>query len=278
MPVSGLDFASGRDLRSAGMTCRICASPTSPFGTARVLDKHEIQYFRCPACGFVQTEEPHWLAEAYSEAIARTDLGLVTRNRGFSVLTRAVIGAFFRRDGKFLDYGGGYGLFVRTMRDLGFDFRLYERQCPNLFAGGFAADLASSDRYELVTALEVFEHLANPLEDIGGMLRFSDSILFSTVLLPTPAPGPAEWWYYALEHGQHVSLYSLEALRQIARRFRLNLLSDGRALHLLTPKKIPEALFRIISRYRIARALGFMWKRESLLPRDYLELTGQPLK
>ncbi len=116
------------------MICRICASPSSPFGTARLLDRHDVQYFRCPACGFVQTEEPYWLDEAYAEAITRTDLGLVARNQGFSVLSRAVIGAFFQSEGRFLDYGGGYGLFVRTMRDLGFDFRLYERQCPNLFA------------------------------------------------------------------------------------------------------------------------------------------------
>jgi hypothetical protein len=259
------------------MNCRVCASPASPFGTARLLDKHDVQYFRCPACGFVQTEEPDWLGDAYSEAIARTDLGLAARNRGFSVLTRAIIGAFFKSDGRFLDYGGGYGLFARTMRDLGFDFRLYERQCPNLFAGGFGVELASAGRYELVTAFEVFEHLVNPLEEIERMHRLSDSILFSTLLVPTPAPGLADWWYYGLEHGQHVSLYSLEALRQIARRFRLNLYSDGRALHLLTPKKIPRALFKLVSRYRVARALGFLWKRESLLPRDYLELTGRPL-
>jgi len=50
-------------------------------------------------------------------------------------------------------------------------------------------------RYELVSAFEVFEHLVNPLEEIERMLRLSDSILFSTLLVPTPAPGLADWWY-----------------------------------------------------------------------------------
>lgn len=260
------------------MTCKICASPASPFGTARVLGKHDIRYFRCPACGFVQTEEPYWLDEAYTEAITRTDIGLATRNRGFAVLTQAVIGAFFKTDGRFLDYGGGYGLFVRTMRDLGFDFYLYETKCPNLFAGGFAVGLDASGHYELVTALEVVEHLARPLEDIGRMLNLADSVLFSTVLLPEPAPAPPEWWYYGTEHGQHISIFSLEALRRMAGSFGVNLYSDGRALHLLTPKKLSPALFRLVSRYRLARAFGFLWKRTSLLPKDYFSLTGRPLR
>ena len=260
------------------MNCRICSSSASPFGAARVLDKLDVQYFLCPACGFVQTEEPYWLSEAYAEAITRSDVGLVTRNQGFAVLVRAVIGAFFDGGGKFLDYGGGYGLFVRTMRDLGFDFHLYERQCPNLFADGFAVDLASAGRFELVTALEVFEHFVQPVKEVESLLKLSDSVLISTAVLPEPPPAPGDWWYYGLEHGQHVSLFSSGSLEAMARRFGLSLHSDGRAFHLLTRKTISRPLFRLLSRYRAAKSLGFLWKRRSLLPRDFEEITGRSLK
>lgn len=39
-----------------------------------------MQYYRCPNCGFICTEEPYWLDEAYSSAIASTDIGVIMRN------------------------------------------------------------------------------------------------------------------------------------------------------------------------------------------------------
>ena len=244
---------------------------------AKVMGRHDVQYFRCPTCGFVQTEEPYWLAEAYADAIARSDVGLVERNQRLAVVARAVIGAFFKPGGRFLDYGGGYGLFVRLMRDRGFDFWRFETNCTNLFAAGFDIGPEAVAACELVTAFEVFEHLVNPLQDIQRMLRYSGSILLSTSLMPPSAPEPGGWWYYALEHGQHVSLYTREALARIAANFGLNLCSDGTSLHLLTAKKVSPALFRIVSRYRVARRLGLLWRRKSLLPADYSKLTGRPL-
>ncbi len=50
-------------------------------------------------------------------------------------------------------------MFVRLMRDNGFDFYRSDRQCENLFAKGFEASLDVSPSYELLTAFEVFEHL-----------------------------------------------------------------------------------------------------------------------
>ena len=51
-------------------SCRACGHPTAPYTTARVLNRHDVRYDRCPQCGLIQTETPHWLNEAYSEAIA----------------------------------------------------------------------------------------------------------------------------------------------------------------------------------------------------------------
>src|SRR5688572_15218026 len=119
------------------MHCKICAGTSEPFAVATVLEKHQVQYFVCSHCGFVQTEEPYWLEEAYSEAITRADIGLVGRNVLGSEQVKLLILAFFNDRGKFLDYGGGYGMFVRLMRDAGLNFYLYDQYCENLFAKGF---------------------------------------------------------------------------------------------------------------------------------------------
>jgi len=251
------------------MKCNICTSEALYFDQEKVLDKHQVSYFRCSFCGFVQTEDPYWLSEAYSEAINNSDVGLVSRNLRFSLITKSIILAFFDRNGDFIDYGGGYGLFVRLMRDYGFDFQWHDEFCPNLFATNSEMDPSHDRRYELLTAFEVFEHLANPLHDISKMLDLSGSIFFSTELLSTNPPRPGNWWYYGLEHGQHISFYTQRSLSCIADKFNLKLYTDGRSLHLLTDKTVSPCLFKIMSHYKLAELLHLVYKQKSLLADDF---------
>ena len=137
--------------------CNICSSPTTLFGSATVLQKHQIKYFRCDHCGFIQTEKPYWLSEAYVESIARSDVGLIGRNIKYSKISASIISVFFNYKDRFLDYGGGNGMFVRLMRDKGFNFFWQDQYTKNQFAQGFENYVEG--KYELLTAFEVFEHL-----------------------------------------------------------------------------------------------------------------------
>ena len=255
--------------------CRICSAESASFSRAKILDRHDVEYFRCPACGYVQTEEPYWLAEAYADAITHADVGLVQRNLRRAPIVTALIGAFFRADGKFIDYGGGYGLLVRLMRDAGFDFYRYDRHCANLFAQGFEAEPEGRGEYELLTAMELFEHFADPIGEIEGMLGYSRSIFFTTLLLPEPTPRPGEWWYYVPDQGQHVSFYTRKSLEVIAERFGLALVTDGVSRHLLTERRISGPLFNAVSKYKAAVLLAPLFRRRSLVPADYRKVTGR---
>jgi len=258
------------------MECKICLSEAAPFATAQVLNKYAVRYFRCVQCGAVQTEHPFWHDAAYSSAITLSDLGLVSRNVTLARTSRVIIKLCFRADGTFVDYGGGYGLFVRLMRDHGFNFFRYDRYCENLFARGFDADLVQTRRCELVTAFEVFEHLVDPLATIEEMLSFSDNILFSTLLIPDHCPKPGDWWYYGLEHGQHVLLYTAKALAVIAKRHGLFLYSKNNELHLLTRKKVSPALFKLAASRTLGGWLDHVGPRPSLLEADYAKVVGAP--
>lgn len=260
------------------MKCKVCSSEANPFATALVLNKYNVEYFRCGNCGIIQTEQPYWFEHAYSTAITRSDLGLVGRNINQSLVCRSIISSFFCGEGKFMDYGGGYGLFVRLMRDYGFDFFRSDKYCENLFAEGFEADMEGKGQYELVTAFEVFEHLVQPLETIEEMLTFSNNIIFSTTLIPENNPRPGEWWYYGLEHGQHVVLYTARSLALIAERFDLNLYSKGNDLHLLTKKSISPLLFKAVASRRLGGWLDLFHKRHSLLEADFMKVTGITIK
>ncbi|MGA9383362.1 MAG: methyltransferase domain-containing protein [Phormidium sp.] len=252
------------------MKCKICQTDAIHFANARILDKYDIDYFKCENCGFVQTEEPYWLSEAYTNAIASSDVGLVFRNMQFSKITSNIIFSIFDHSSQFLDYGGGYGLFVRLMRDAGFDFYWYDKFCENIFAKGFVA-FSEEGEYELVTAFEVFEHFSNPLTEIQNILKFSRNIFFSTELLPEDNPKPGEWWYYSLQDGQHISIYTVKSLSILAEQMGLNFYSNGLNLHLITEKQIPEILFE-----NLCYAPPPDNKKPSLITKDYLQVIDQP--
>ena len=105
---------------AVGVRCRVCGAQSGGFGSARVFERIDVQYFQCSRCRFVQTEQPYWLDEAYSSPLIAADVGAVARNLRFAGITQALIQQCFDPDRAFLDYGGGYGLFVRLMRDRGF--------------------------------------------------------------------------------------------------------------------------------------------------------------
>ncbi len=145
---------------------------------------------------------------------------------------------FFDKNGKFLDYAGGYGIFVRLMRDIGFDFYWYDKYTPNLFARGFKYT-PEVGKIEAITTFESFEHFVNPIGELENMLQISKNIIFTTELLPNPIPKAEEWWYYGLDHGQHISFFSDKTFRYIAKQYNLNYINLG-VLKALTEKSLPK--------------------------------------
>ncbi len=254
------------------MKCRLCNAHTLPFASAKILEKYDVQYFQCQTCQLIQTEQPYWLADAYNEAITFSDVGLVQRNVILSKKVKAVIALFYNSEGRFLDYGGGYGLLVRLMRNAGLDFFYYDPFCENLFAQTFEAEDKLS--YELIVAFEVFEHLVDPLVELEKMLNRSPHILFSTLMVPSHNPTPGNWWYYGLEHGQHVALYKRETLQYLANYFGLNLYTNGTNFHLLTVEKINPLLFRASANTRISSLLDIFSHKRSLVEQDYQRALG----
>ena len=217
------------------MTCKICTQQTKQIFQAKILNEYEIDYFYCEHCGFLQTEEPYWLDEAYSQSINVSDTGYMQRNLILSKKLTILLALFFDKNGKFLDYAGGYGVFVRMMRDIGFDFYWDDKYTTNLFARGF--EYQNKDKYEAVTTFESFEHFVNPMVEIESLLKISNNIIFSTELLPNPIPKPEDWWYYGLDHGQHVSFYSEKTFEFIAKKYDLYYLNLG-TFHVLSKRKI----------------------------------------
>ncbi|MCX6735928.1 MAG: class I SAM-dependent methyltransferase [Candidatus Parcubacteria bacterium] len=221
------------------MKCKVCQNKTKLIFTAIVLKKITAVFFRCPFCEAVQINKPNWLEKAYTDPITKQDTGLISRNIACARLTLYVIKKCFNQKSSFLDYAGGYGMFVRLMQDSGLDFYLYDQYCSNLFAKDFEKGKLSSgkDYYEMITSFEVFEHLNEPMIEIGEFFRHTDSLLFSTTLLPKKEQIDEKWNYLNLNNGQHIFFYSEKTLEFIAKKFHKNLYTDGKNFHLITSKK-----------------------------------------
>lgn len=251
------------------MQCPVCSGSTEYFDRSVVLGRYEGVFRRCQSCGFLFAENPVWLDRAYDKAITATDLGIAARNIWFSKVAGSVVSCLFDAEGRFLDYGGGTGLFTRLMRDAGFDWYWYDRNCRNTFAEGFSADIDSNVQYELLTAVELFEHITDPVQAISGLRKLSDNILFTTRLLPEPNPRLDAWWYYGLEHGQHVSFYSRKSLQVLAESAGFHLTSNGENLHCFSKRKVSGLLFRLAASPLIRELVLLVNRRRSLLSADF---------
>ncbi len=254
--------------------CRVCGAAAAPAFEATVLGRHRVRYFQCAACGYLETEEPTWLGEAYAEAINVQDTGLVVRNVRFAEETALLLFHFFDRRGRFVDYAGGTGLFTRLMRDAGFDFRWLDKHATNVHARGFEA-APGDGPVELVTSFESFEHFVNPVEELERMLALSRNVLFSTELLPSPRPDPGSWWYYGLEHGQHIGFFERRTLERLAAGRGLRLHAFG-PLHLFTERALSPLRLRLVRKLRrqllarVRRSMG------SLTQADHELLSRSP--
>lgn len=210
--------------------CTVCASPTSPFDTGTILGRHQVTYYRCSTCGLVFLANPTWLDEAYENPISDGDTGLLRRCRILSTLTGSIIRAEGARGGRFLDWAGGYGILTRLMRDKGLDFWHHDPYATPVFARDHQDD--GTSRYDLVTAFEVLEHLADPRAELREISQRTDKFLFSTMLLPDPVPRAADWWYFDPEVGQHITFHTRRSLELLGAALGYELLSNGKNWHL----------------------------------------------
>ncbi len=260
------------------MQSKITSGKTTPLFSLKILGKYSIQYFQCEETGFVQTETPYWLDEAYSDAISDLDIGLVSRNIATSQKTALIIANNFNRNGSFIDYGGGYGLFVRLMRDKGYDFSRYDPLCKNIFSKKHDFNtLEQASSAELLTAWEVFEHLPDPRESLNAMLQAADNVLFSTELIPKGVSKPfKEWWYLLPETGQHVSFYTPQAMAYLAKLFSVHFYSNGSNMHIFCKSPLRRNPFGWNLRRLCAtfanRLLAVSLNKPSLLSSDFDQL------
>ncbi len=209
--------------------CRVCGKQVTYLWKGTILRNLTVNYFECKYCGYVQTEQPYWLEQAYSSAINKMDTGIMLRNQNnvkTVIVTLMQLGGLY---GKVIDYAGGCGILVRLLRDIGIDAYWSDQYCQNILACGFEY---KKGKGVLVTAFEVFEHFVDPVDELDKLLDIAPNILFSTCIIPYPIQ--EDWWYYGREHGQHIGFFRHKTLQYLAKIKGKYIISYGNTYHLIT--------------------------------------------
>lgn len=215
--------------------CPICRAASAPAGEAHGLRTERMfKLRRCAACDFAFVEEPWTAPEVYDDAYYAgqgsdpfVDYAFefehpetTIRRHEWRGIVRAVR-HLHPAPGKWLDFGCGNGGLVRFIRDrgdnqvFGFDTGTWAEKAR---ASGLPIldgdELADHDgTFDIITAVEVIEHIPNPVEVLKRLRRLlkPGGLLFLTTGNLATAPANLGSWYYAFPE-VHVSYFSPRAL------------------------------------------------------------------
>lgn len=253
--------------------CRCCGeTPVIELFDAEVLGR-KVAYFECATCGYVQTEEPTWLDTAYASVMNLSDTGIMARNLSNVSLVLATLAVMGDRKSAVVDYAGGHGFLVRLLRDAGIDAFWADPYSENLVARGFEYQRAGQP--SLVTAFEAFEHFVSPIEEMEKLLGIAPNILLTTNVIAAPAPKPNDWWYFGLDHGQHIGFFRVQTLQYLADKFGLQLLTDGISTHLLSQQKYSYRVWSLFRQVAWRMPELFQLGLESKTWGDHLSISKQ---
>lgn len=174
-----------------------------------------VRYHLCQDCGFCFAPEfRRWSHRDFAERIYNAGYGKVDpdyaeiRPKTNAALIEKLFGK--SRDSiRHLDYGGGAGVLSRTLNLSGWQSASYDPFTV-------PADPVASGPFDLITAFEVFEHVADAprlVQELAGLMA-NDGLLFFSTLVSDGEIAPnrkLSWWYAAPRNG-HISLFSSRSL------------------------------------------------------------------
>lgn len=243
------------------LECHLCGCTAVYQFDQPMLGHYIARYFRCRRCDLLQVEAAPWLDSVYQDAVHPCDVRMVSRNLAMRECCQRIIARYCPQGQRFLDYGGGTGLFTRLMRDAGYEFYRHDAYAPNLFARYFDRQNLPVElrHFDLVTCFEVVEHALDPASIWDELFTNAPLLLCSTCLLPEwPPDRLRNWPYLGSEHGQHLAFYSPRTLAWLATRYGKHHHSAG-DLHFFAPFPVPDfpkIVFPPVSwRKRLAPAL-----------------------
>jgi hypothetical protein len=202
--------------------CRVCRGTLSTAFHGVVLADVDATYCICTDCRSLIVPTPHWLERSYAaELHPDPDFGLLRRCLFIHRTLRRMRSVhLLPKPCRSLDYGAGKGILVRLLLDEAWDAWGYDPLATPLFAEDRILTELPSGPFDVITMIEVIEHLCDPVDTLGrlrSLLAPSGVMLLSTELFDHEIHGRS-WHYLAPQHGQHITMLSRKGLCKAAER------------------------------------------------------------
>jgi hypothetical protein len=258
------------------VTCPICSSSARFLFKVSIQGENNSDLFSCTACEFAFYPDQNWISKSFSDELNSLDVGATDRTIIAADYLSVLLKSLKLKNGRFLDYGGGYGLLCRIMRDRGFDFENYDPHTRQIFpTSGKAVSKPLEQKYDAVTLIEVALHFEDPVEEFKRLLELSDLVFFTAVL--TDNKLDSDWWYLSPETGQHISLFSRKTLEEIANELGVYVTTEGKFFHIFHRDKLKLVTRMLAKRQHLVFVLASL-KAGTAYMRRALSLTGSLLE
>jgi hypothetical protein len=244
--------------------CRFCEGECAEYSSATIFS-HKGVYFKCGVCGSLQVSNPFWLADAHTDGVHNSDVGLVQRSINVSRLIGTVLALNGHIGSNGIDWGGGTGLLTRLLRDQGFQCLSYDKYASQQLASGFiASDFELQSKKTFVTTIECIEHLEDPIGTLTQVVSNADLFIFTVEVLPAPTPNPASerpWFYFEPSAGQHITFPSKVGLDLYCKKLGFNFYTKIESLHIFSREKIRFSLRVIVKFPKVMKIVAFLIQR-----------------
>lgn len=199
--------------------CIICQNITD---SKKHPKTNEVFHF-CEHCDFIQKDTAYYLTEKEEHAHYNWHENSIEDLRYVAYFVRfleAAVFPFVSRGKKGFDFGSGPSPVLAQLmeRDYGYHFTLYDKF--------YARDNRyTHEEFDLITATEVIEHIANPLEVFKEWVSLmkEDSVLAVMTLFHPKEE--TDFWNWAYIHDKtHISLFTQKTMIALAEKVGLEII------------------------------------------------------
>jgi SAM-dependent methyltransferase len=218
--------------------CKICNSEaTLIFERGWNASPHTFPYYRCTnrKCNFLFTDYIDNWSEDQLSSLYEGHICGSGETRGELTLDKVNLAQLvLPHPNKILDFGCGDGSGVLLLREHGFEAYGHDIVPPNVGKEYITTGVRElvTDAYDIVTAIEVLEHLTDPIDTclwIASRVKIGGIFAFSTYTY-NPKKHDINWFY--LDTIGHISLHTRASLQLLAEAAGFQVIADIFSTHI----------------------------------------------